>query len=192
MHTKSSLTRGIKLANNLYLPIKGIVKATIYKQFCGGTSIEKSQATIDNLWEYQIGTILNFSAEGKATEVDFKRTEAEIIATIKKASNSEKIPFAVFKPTAITSFSLLEKISQKQTLSSNEQEEKEKFDNRINEICKTAFKLKVPIFIDAEESWIQTAIDEKVTEMMQKFNKQKAWIYNTIQLYRNDRLTYLS
>lgn len=185
------LTSLLKLANNLYLPIQGIVKATIYKQFCGGTSIEQSQTTIDKLWKSQIGTILNFSAEGKATEADFRRTEAEIISTIKKASNSEKIPFAVFKPTAITSFSLLEKISKKQRLSKIEQEENDKFNQRINKICKTAFELKVPIFVDAEESWIQTAIDEKVTEMMKKFNKEKAWIYNTIQLYRNDRLTYI-
>ena len=185
------LTSLLKLANNLYLPIQGIVKATIYKQFCGGTSIEQSQTTIDILWKSQIGTILNFSAEGKATEADFRRTEAEIISTIKKASNSEKIPFAVLKPTAITSFSLLEKISKKQTLSKIEQEENDKFNQRINKICKTAFELKVPIFVDAEESWIQTAIDEKVTELMKKLNKEKAWIYNTIQLYRNDRLTYI-
>jgi proline dehydrogenase len=76
-------------------------------------------------------------------------------------------------------------------LSKIEQEENDKFNQRINKICKTAFELKVPIFVDAEESWIQTAIDEKVTEMMKKFNKEKAWIYNTIQLYRNDRLTYI-
>ncbi len=185
------LTSLLKIANNLHLPIKGIVKATIYKQFCGGTSIEQSQTTIDKLWKSKIGTILNFSAEGKATEADFRRTEAEIIATIKKASNSEEIPFAVFKPTAITSFSLLEKISKEETLSKIEQEENDKFNQRIDKICKTAFELKVPIFVDAEESWIQTAIDDKVTEMMEKFNKEKAWIYNTIQLYRNDRLVYL-
>lgn len=144
------LTSLLRIANNLHLPIKSIIKATIYKQFCGGTSIEKSQITIDKLWESKIGTILNFSAEGKATEPDFKRTEAEIIGTIKKASKSEKIPFAVFKPTAITSFSLLRKLSEKQALSNIEREEKDKFNKRLHEICKTAFELKVPIFIDAE------------------------------------------
>ncbi|MEE2700528.1 MAG: proline dehydrogenase family protein [Bacteroidota bacterium] len=185
------LTSLLRLANHLQLPIKGILKATVYKQFCGGTSIAKSEVIIDKLWKSRIKTILNFSAEGKATEADFKCTEKEIIATIKKASNSEKIPFTVFKPTAITSFSLLEKLSKNQVLSRNEEVEKENFDNKIHEICKTAFELEVPIFIDAEESWIQTAIDEKVMEMMQKFNNKKAWIFNTIQLYRNDRLAYL-
>ena len=185
------LTTLLRIANNLHLPIKNIIKTTIYKQFCGGTSIKESQSTINKLWESQIGTILNFSAEGKENEADFKRTEAEIIATIKTANKSEKVPFAVFKPTAITSFSLLEKMSRKKTLTNIEQEEKIKFESRINKICKTAYELKVPIFIDAEESWIQTAIDEKAMEMMKKFNKQEPWIYNTIQLYRNDRLDYL-
>ena len=126
------LTTLLRIANNLHLPIKNIIKTTIYKQFCGGTSIKESQSTINKLWESQIGTILNFSAEGKENEADFKRTEAEIIATIKTANKSEKVPFAVFKPTAITSFSLLEKMSRKKTLTNIEQEEKIKFESRIN------------------------------------------------------------
>ena len=185
------LTYFLRIAIWLHLPIKGIVKATIYKQFCGGTTIEGSQETIDNLWKSRIGTILNFSAEGKETKEDFISTKQEIIRTIKKASQSKEIPFAVFKPTGITAFSLLEKLSKKLELSRKEQIEKKDFTNRINEICETAFELKVPLFIDAEESWIQTAIDEIVRNMMQKFNREKAWIFNTIQLYRNDRIAYL-
>jgi proline dehydrogenase len=185
------LTSALQLAIRIHLPIKEIVKATIYKQFCGGTSIETSQSTADNLWKSGIGTILNFSAEGKETLEDFTMTKQEIIATIQKASQSENIPFAVFKPTAITSFSLLEKITSRQTLNKQELKEKKEFESRINEICKTAVELKVPLFIDAEESWIQGAIDEMILEMMQKFNGDKAWIFNTLQLYRNDRIAYL-
>ena len=185
------LTSFLRIAIWFHLPIKGIIKATIYKQFCGGTSIEGSQETIDNLWKSRIGTILNFSGEGKDTKEDFISTKQEIIRTIKKASQSEKIPFSVFKPTGITAFRLLEKLSKNQSLDEQDQEEKQEFRNRINEICKTAFELKVPLFIDAEESWIQTAIDEIVRDMMQKFNREKAWIFNTIQLYRNDRIVYL-
>ena len=185
------LTSFLRIAIWFHFPIKGIIKATIYKQFCGGTSIEGSQETIDNLWKSRIGTILNFSAEGKETKEDFISTKQEIIRTIKKASQSEKIPFAVFKPTGITAFSLLEKLSKKLELSRKEQIEKKDFTSRLNEICKTAFELKVPLFIDAEESWIQTAIDEIIRDMMRKFNREKAWIFNTIQLYRNDRIAYL-
>ena len=83
----------------------------------------------------------------------------------------------------IFTFSLLEKLSKHQILSDKEKVEKEDFSRRINIICKTAFDLKVPLFIDAEESWIQTAIDDKVMEMMRKFNKKESWVFNTIQLY---------
>ena len=185
------LTSILQLAIKLHFPIKGIIKAIIYKQFCGGTSIQASQSTIDNLWTSGIGTILNFSAEGKENLEDFTRTKEEIIATIQKANQSENIPFAVFKPTAITSFSLLEKITKKENLNKQELEEKKEFESRVNEICKIAFELKVPLFIDAEESWIQGAIDGIVMEMMRKFNGEKTWIFNTLQLYRKDRISYL-
>jgi len=185
------LTSVLQLAIKIRLPIKGIIKAIIYKQFCGGTSIQASQSTIDNLWKSGIGTILNFSAEGKENLEDFTRTKEEIIATIQKANQSENIPFAVFKPTAITSFSLLEKITKKENLNKQELEEKKEFESRVNEICKIAFELKVSLFIDAEESWIQGAIDEIVMEMMKKFNGEKTWIFNTLQLYRKDRISYL-
>ena len=118
------LTSFLRIAIWFHLPIKGIIKATIYKQFCGGTSIEGSQETIDNLWKSRIGTILNFSAEGKETKDDFISTKQEIIKTIKKASQSKEIPFAVFKPTGITTFSLLEKLSKNLELSRKEQIEK--------------------------------------------------------------------
>jgi len=185
------LTSVLQLAIKIRLPIKGIIKAIIYKQFCGGTSIQASQSTIDNLWKSGIGTILNFSAEGKENLEDFTRTKEEIIATIQKANQLENIPFAVFKPTAITSFSLLEKITKKENLNKQELEEKKEFESRVNEICKIAFELKVSLFIDAEESWIQGAIDEIVMEMMKKFNGEKTWIFNTLQLYRKDRISYL-
>ena len=185
------LTSILQLAIKLHFPIKGIIKAIIYKQFCGGTSIQASQSIVDNLWKSGIGTILNFSAEGKENLEDFTRTKEEIIATIQKANQSENIPFAVFKPTAITSFSLLEKITKKENLNKQELEGKKEFESRVNEICKIAFELKVPLFIDAEESWIQGAIDEIVMEMMQKFNGEKTWIFNTLQLYRKDRISYL-
>jgi len=185
------LTSVLQLAIKIRLPIKGIIKAIIYKQFCGGTSIQASQSTIDNLWKSGIGTILNFSAEGKENLEDFTRTKEEIIATIQKANQLENIPFAVFKPTAITSFSLLEKITKKENLNKQELEGKKEFESRVNEICKIAFELKVPLFIDAEESWIQGAIDEIVMEMMKKFNGEKTWIFNTLQLYRKDRISYL-
>ena len=186
-----TLTAFVKVAMWLRLPINPIIRATVYKHFCGGTTIENSQKTIDKLWESNIGTILDFSAEGKESEVDFNRAMKETISSIKKAKEESSIPFSVFKPTGLTKFSLLEKLSEKKDLNENEKIENLNFRNRIEKICKTASENKVPLFIDAEESWIQNAIDDIAKEMMEKYNKKEAWIFNTLQLYRNDRVDYL-
>ena len=186
-----TLTAFVKVAMWLRLPINPIIRATVYKHFCGGTTIENSQKTIDKLWESNIGTILDFSAEGKESEVDFNRAMKETISSIKKAKEESSIPFSVFKPTGLTKFSLLEKLSEKKDLNENEKIENLNFRNRIEKICKTASENKVPLFIDAEESWIQNAIDDIAKEMMKKYNKKEAWIFNTLQLYRNDRVDYL-
>ncbi|MAW20794.1 MAG: proline dehydrogenase [Flavobacteriales bacterium] len=185
------LTVLVKIAMWLHLPINSIIKATVYKHFCGGTNIYNSQATIDKLWASHIGTILDFSAEGKESETDFNRAMNETIESIKKANKEISIPFSVFKPTGLARFSLLEKISNKQALTQAEEIEKEIFEKRIETICRISSDHRVPLFIDAEESWIQDAIDEIAVVMMKKFNKKEAWIFNTLQLYRNDRLNQI-
>ena len=176
----------------LRIPISFFIKHTIFKQFCGGTNINNARTTIDKLWKSKIGSILDYSVEGKDKEVDFKRVKNETINNIIKASKSSKIPFAVFKPTGLTKFSLLEKINSNQNLKSNEIIEKQKFINRIEEICKTSYNYKTPVFVDAEESWIQDGIDMIVLSMMKKYNKKEVYIYNTLQMYRTDRLNYLN
>ena len=186
-----ALTFILKLAIFLRLPINKIIKNTIYKQFCGGTNLEDSQKTIYKLWKFQIGSILDFSAEGKESENDFNNVMNETIASIHKAINENNIPFSVFKPTGLARFALLEKISANKKLTLDEENEKKQFELRIEKICKKSHDSKVPLFIDAEESWIQNAIDDIAIKMMQKYNTNKAWIYNTLQLYRHDRLAYL-
>ena len=187
----NTLTAFIKVAMWLHLPISWAIKATVYKHFCGGTTIENSQATIDKLWESHIGTILDFSAEGKENEEDFNLAMNETIASIQKAKSESSIPFSVFKPTGLARFALLEKISSKLKLTKEEEIEKNTFEGRIENICRIASENKVPLFIDAEESWIQNEIDDIAIAMMQKFNKNEAWIFNTLQLYRNDRVDHL-
>ena len=176
----------------LKIPVGFFIKHTIFKQFCGGNNIDNVRTTIDKLWKSKIGSILDYSVEGKDKEVDFKRVKNETINNIIKASKSSKIPFAVFKPTGLTKFSLLEKINSNQNLNSNEIIEKQKFINRIEEICKTSYNYKTPVFVDAEESWIQDGIDMIVLSMMKKYNKKEVYIYNTLQMYRTDRLNYLN
>ena len=181
----------IKASIALRIPINNIVRATIYKHFCGGTTIENSKSTIDKLWKFGIGTILDFSAEGKESEEEFNLVMNETITSLNKAKKEKNIPFAVFKPTGLARFSLLEKIASKKELSSREIKEKKDFENRVENICKVSRKNKIPVFIDAEESWIQDTIDNIALKMMHKFNKKQAYIFNTLQFYRKDRLIYL-
>lgn len=175
----------------IHLPIKGIVKKTIFKQFCGGETVEECDKAIQDLWKYNVGTILDYSVEGKEGDEDFDNTCAEILRTVKRANTEIAIPFSVFKITGITSFSLLEKLNTGATLTKEEGRKKEELLSRVDRICKSAFEADTPVFIDAEESWIQDAIDQIAEEMMAKYNREKAIVFNTVQLYRHDRLQYI-
>jgi proline dehydrogenase len=180
------------LAFNLRLPIKGLVKKTIFEQFCGGETIEECNHTIALLKKHNIGTILDYSVEGKEDESDFENTCNEIIATISKAKNNPSIPFSVFKVTGIAQFSILEKANDGfDKLNTTEQQKMREITERVERICSAAYDAKVPVFIDAEESWIQNTIDALAEQMMEKFNKERAIVFNTIQLYRWDRLAFL-
>ncbi|MEC7646155.1 MAG: proline dehydrogenase family protein [Bacteroidota bacterium] len=186
-----TLTICLRIGIWMRLPIQSIIKATVYKHFCGGTTIENSKKIIDKLWMSNIGTILDFSAEGKESEIDFNNVMKETIESLHKAKKTQKIPFSVFKPSGLARFKILEKISVGTKLSTEEQKEKIAFEKRVEYICEISSQNKVPIFIDAEESWIQNAIDNIALKMMRKFNKQQSWVFNTIQFYRKDRITYL-
>ena len=184
-------TKSTEIALAIGLPIKGIVKSTIFKQFCGGETIEECEETVQRLGKSHVGTILDYSVEGKSIDTDLDRTKNEIYRTITRAKEDENIPFAVFKTTGIASFDILEKVSSGKELLKNDVSEWEKAKARIEELCEYAHSLKQPLFIDAEESWIQDAVDNVVTEMMEKYNKEESIIFNTIQLYRTDRLEFL-
>jgi proline dehydrogenase len=181
----------VNAAFAISLPIKGIIKSTVFKQFCGGESIEDCAKTIESLSKYGIGTILDYSVEGKEAEEDFEHTTKETIETIAKAHNNPKIPFSVFKVTGLARMDLLSKVNDGKTLSSTETAEFARVRERVNRICKSAYDKNVRIFIDAEESWIQKTIDNLVDEMMEMYNKNEAIVYNTLQFYRHDRLDFL-
>ena len=180
-------------ALSLRLPIRKIVKATIFKQFCGGESIEDCRNKMEELATFKVGTILDYSIEGKTTDEDFEQTVEIIIQTIQEGRNNKNIPFAVFKVTGIGSINLLEKASdQNYILNESQILELEGIKNRIERICASAHTAKIPVFIDAEESWIQAIIDTWALEMMLKYNLEKAIVYNTLQMYRHDRLEFLT
>ena len=175
----------------LNIGFKGLIKNTIFKQFVGGENINDCDKTIAELGRFNIGTILDYSVEGKESEADFDACCKETIETIHKAKNDKNIPFCVFKVTGLARFALLEKVSAKAALNDAELKEFDKVKNRVASICKEAANANQPIFIDAEESWIQPAIDDLADENMAIHNKGKVIVYNTFQLYRKDRLGFL-
>lgn len=183
---------GTNFAMKTHLPVKGIIKKTIFKQFCGGESINESLQCSKNLADRNVKTILDYSIEGKTAEEDFDATVNEIIQTIIQAKNNQNIPFAVFKVTGICLFSTLEKANKGVvTLSEQDKVHYDKLVQRMDIICSKAYENDVPVFIDAEESWIQDAIDHLVYEMSLKYNRNRAIVYNTLQMYRHDRLAFL-
>lgn len=186
------LTYGPFLAKlSLMFGLKKVVKDTIFHQFCGGEDISECKKTIENLSKSGIGTILDYSVEGEEKEEVFEKTKVEIIRTIQTAAGNEHIPFAVFKVTGIIAQDLLEKKSSNVPFSVSEQSSWNNGTARFNQICTEAYSNSVRLFIDAEETWLQPAIDELAENAMAEFNTEKCIVYNTIQLYRVDRLDYL-
>jgi len=173
---------------NIGLPIKGIIKATIFKHFCGGETIAECENRIQQLASGRVGTILDYSVEGEEKETVFDFTCEEIIRTIERADGDPRIPITVFKVTGIARFALLEKLDAQQTLNDAEQAEFDRVKVRCEKICRNAFERNVPIMIDAEDSWIQDTIDYLAMDMMRKFNKNGIIVYNTYQMYRHDKL----
>jgi proline dehydrogenase len=187
----SVATSLVRFAFRIRLPVDGIIRATAFDHFCGGESIEKSEKVIDQLAHYNVHTILDYSVEGEKSEEGFDGTLAETLRTIEKAKGSQSVPFAVFKVTGIASLDLLEKVQKNELLTEQEEKGLQRAKLRIRAICETAFRSSVPVLIDAEESWIQDPIDKISYEMMELFNKERAIVYNTFQMYRTDSMKNL-
>jgi proline dehydrogenase len=184
-------TKSLKLALKLRLPVEGLVRKTAFDHFCGGITIADSERAIAKLARFNVGAILDYSVEGEKSEAGFDRTKNELLNAIDKAASSKHIPFSVFKVTGIGSFELLEKIQAKQQLTPEELKAFQRLRSRVDEICQKSYLAGVPVLIDAEETWIQDSIDELAYEMMGKYNRQRAIVFNTYQLYRTDTLANL-
>jgi len=188
------VTAGKTLTNAalaMHLSIDWAIKPTLYKHFVGGETIEECEPTVRLLEKYNVKAILDYSVEGGKDDETMDRTLAETLLTIVNASKDENIPFAVFKPTAFASAEVMEKASSGKVLSPGIATEADKFRQRVETLCSLAYKNGVPLMIDAEDSWYQSFVDDVVTEMMEKYNKEKAIVYNTLQMYRTDRLDFL-
>lgn len=181
----------LDVALSLRLPVSGIIRNTVFRQFCGGESVADCEPTIERLHSAGVFTLLDYSAEGKNTEVDFDASAKETIGTILRGKDDRRIPYAVFKPTGIIRAGLLKRVSAGKALELHQQQEWDSALYRVRSICQAAANNGVPVMVDAEESWLQPAIDKMVELMMAEFNHEEAMVYNTYQLYRTDRLDYL-
>jgi proline dehydrogenase len=174
-----------------HLPVESLIRVTVFDHFCGGTTEDDCLSVVDKMFTKGVSSVLDYSVEGKEEEEQFDAALQMTLKTIEFAKERKAIPFAVFKPTGLGRFYLYEKIGEKQPLTLEEQKEWNRVVARFDLICRTAHDKDVALLIDGEESWMQDAADELVTDMMRKYNKKKAIVYNTLQLYRWDRLDYL-
>lgn len=181
----------VRIARALRVPIGWAIRGNVFAQFCGGETIAECARTTRVLDRFGIGTILDYSVEGKDSEHDLDETCAEILRTIETARGNVHIPFCVFKVTGIARFGLLERVNEGAKLNPEENDEWARVHARVLSICQRAFDTGTPVLIDAEDSWIQDAIDHLAEEMMVRFNRSGFLVYTTIQLYRHDRLDYL-
>lgn len=184
-------TQALNLALKLRLPVKSIVKQTVFEHFCGGESIEDCEDRIQLLARQNVKTILDYSVEGKQADEDFDHTLGKAVASIERASKDRNIPFCVSKLTGLIPFKVLEKVSAGAELTDEEGLAFVKGRNRVDIICQKAYNSNIPYLIDAEESWIQPAIDEIALIMMYRYNQERPIVYTTAQLYRHDRLEYI-
>lgn len=179
------------------LPVHGIIRKTIFKQFVGGETLEETAAVGATLGKYGVQVILDYGVEGKEGEDSFDLATEEFIRVINYAATQTNIPFISIKVTGLARFALLQTLNEAPRLRSGihdhemEIDEWDRVRERMYAICEIASEKNVGVLIDAEESWIQDPIDRLTMEMMEIFNKQKVVVYNTIQLYRHDRLHFL-
>lgn len=179
-------TSAARIGLALKLPVKGLIRSTVFDHFCGGETIDDCQTTVEMLSRFGVGTILDYSVEGEKSEVGFNQTAAEIIRTIDKAKSNRDIPFCVFKVTGMANAALLEKVHRGDKLTSEESKSFDAIHQRVDNICKKAWTEDVRVLIDAEQTWLQDPIDSLAEEMMKKYNIQQAIVFNTYQMYRSD------
>lgn len=180
-----------KFVLKFHLPVEGLIRSTVFDHFCGGITEDDCLPVIDRMFSKNVHAVLDYSVEGKEEEGQFDKAMFKILKTLEYARQNKAIPYIVFKPTAFGRFEIYEKLTEGKKLTQEEQVEWNRIKNRYDRVCGKAYEYDVPILIDGEESWMQDAADELAESMMFKYNKETAIVFNTLQLYRHDRLDYL-
>ena len=174
-----------------HLPVERLIRSTVFDHFCGGVTEEDCLPSIEKMYTKGVSSVLDYSVEGKEEETEFDLTVKKILKIINFGEEKNSIPFAVFKPTGFGRFALYQKITEKKELTEDEKSEWLRVVERYHTVCKAALAQDVPLLIDGEESWMQTAADVLIEDLMEIYNKEKAIIFNTLQMYRHDRMEYL-
>ena len=179
-------------ALKVHLPVEGLIRATVFDHFCGGTTEEDCLPVVDKMYtKGGVSSVLDYSVEAKEEESEFDKALEKTLKTIDFAQEKKAIPFAVFKPTGFGRFDLYVKLGEGKEFTADEAAEWKRVVERFETVCRVAHEKDVALLIDAEESWMQDAADDLVADMMRKYNKEKAIVFNTLQMYRWDRLDYL-
>ena len=190
------------------LPVKGVIRKTIFDHFVGGETLEETIPVAQHMAKYNVQAILDYGVEGKEGEANYDHARDEFIRVINFAATQPNVPFMSVKVTGIARFGLLEKLDRLmhasgaqslikkynnalRQLTQEESAEWQRVHDRIKQICETAKQANVGFLVDAEETWIQDPVDALTMLMMDEYNKEKLVIYNTLQLYRHDRLKFL-
>ncbi|RKR12913.1 L-proline dehydrogenase [Maribacter vaceletii] len=174
-----------------HLPVEGLIRATVFDHFCGGVNEEDCLPVVEKMWGKGVCSVLDYSVEGKEEEATFDEALEKILKILNFVKELDSIPFAVFKPTGFGRFALFQKVSSNTELTTDEKLEWERVKKRFDVVCKKAYDMEVALLIDGEESWMQNAADQMVEDMMAKYNTEKVVVFNTLQMYRWDRLEYL-
>jgi len=180
-----------QLALQIGLPVQTILKSTIYEHFCGGESLEESVPMVTALQAQGVSTILDYGVEAKEGQAEFDANLKEQLRAIAFADAHEAVPYVSCKITGYAPFSLLEKLTTGEPRTAEDEAALDRLRVRMHAICEAAARQQVCLYVDAEESWIQGAIDDIVGKLMARYNRDKPTVFNTIQLYRHDRLAFL-
>ncbi len=184
-------TAATNFALKAHLPVEGLIRSTVFDHFCGGVNEDDCVPVIDKMFTKGVCSVLDFSVEGKEDEAHFDAAMEKTLKIIRFSDEKEAMPIAVFKPTGFGRFYLYQKIGEGKPLTEEEREEWKRVEARFDKVCKLAKEKDVEVLIDAEESWMQNAADDLCEEMMRRYNRNLPIVYNTLQLYRWDRLDYL-
>ena len=179
------------LALAIGLPVQSILKSTIFEHFCGGEGLAETKPMVDALSTHGVSTILDYGVEAKESQSEFDANLWEQLRCIEFADAHASVPYVSCKITGYAPFALLEKLNLHLDLDDEEQAAVARMNARLTRICEAAARLDVAVYVDAEESWIQDAIDAIAEDLMARFNRDKPSVFSTVQMYRHDRLVYL-